>query len=369
MLCQIYTILVIFNLILASKQQSSYYDYFSNYPLTTINYYSDSNNNYYSSNYYSTNPYYYTVSTWNETSSIMLPGVSTTTPDNPEDVKTILKDILNGKSPLTIQNESYIYNETQYDSSLRPTGLAGKNKNIDKDGTLVVTVILTLRQLVSLDEKNQILTTSFYMLLKWGDPRLMWNKAKYKNISSITVPASRFWLPDLAIMNSALTSNFITYPSNQNVIIFSNGDSYLTLSLPSQATRCKLNVYKYPFDAQICTIIIGSWSNTVNEISFKRPLNSINITRNYLENSIWKLESIQESFNLDSNRFELVNKEYYNIQNDNVYGLKANDMVFILHLKRQPLYIMINGIFPCFVLNFVILLAFEVPFVQQINLC
>jgi nicotinic acetylcholine receptor beta-4 len=309
------------------------------------------------------------ISSNTDTTILSLPGISETRPDNPEDVKIILQDILNGKTPLTIQNESYILNETKYDQFLRPTGVAGKNKNIDKDGTLIITIILTLRQLVSLDEKNQILTTSFYMFLKWGDPRLMWNSTKYKNITSIIAPSSKFWLPDLAIMNSALTSNFIVYPSNQNIIIFSNGDSYLTLSLPSQATRCKLDVYKYPFDAQKCSIIIGSWLNTVNEITFMKPNNTINITRNYLENSIWKLESIQESFNFDTNRFELANKEYYNIIEDSIFGLKSNDMVFVLNLKRQPLYIMINGIFPCFVLNCVILLAFGVPFVQQINLC
>jgi hypothetical protein len=290
-------------------------------------------------------------------------------PDNPEDVNTILQDILKGKSPLTCQNESFISNITIYDPMLRPTGLAGKNTNIDKDGTLKIQIALSLRQLVSFDEKNQILTTSFYLMLNWGDPRLMWDSKKYKNITSIIAPATKFWLPDLAIMNSALTSNFITYSSNQNVIIFNDGNTYLTLSLPSQATRCKLDVYKYPFDKQECSIIIGSWLNTMREINFIESKSKINITRNYFANSIWKLESIEETSFFDANRYELVNVDQFDMIEDMNGGLNSNDMVYVLHLKRQPLYIMINGIFPCFVLNCVILFAFGVPFVQQINLC
>ena len=40
-----------------------------------------------------------------------------------------------------------------------------------------------------------------------------------------------------------------------------------------------------------------------------------------------------------------------------------------LRIKRKQLYIMINGVFPCFVLNCVILLAFSLPFGSQIGLC
>lgn len=281
----------------------------------------------------------------------------------PEDSQEILKDILNGKAPVTVQNKSFIFKETDYNPSLRPNIMIDGKSN----GSLEIIAMLSLKQIVSLDEKNQILTTSFYLMLKWIDQRLMWDPMQYNNITSIIVPANKFWLPELAIMNSALSSNFITYPSNQNIIVYYDGESYLTLSLPSQTTRCKLNVYKYPFDEQKCNIVIGSWTNTKREINFGKVNSSKKtILKNYINNSIWTLISIDESFIVDTSRFELFN--FYR-DNETRGGLKAEDMVITLRIKREPLYIMINGIFPCFILNCVILCAFWIPYAQQINLC
>ena len=287
-------------------------------------------------------------------------------PSKPENVQKILVDILNGRSPTTISNLSLIETATDYDPLLRPTGDNKQHVDIIENGSLLVTILLSLKQIVSLDEKNQILTTNFYLMLKWGDPRLMWNPLEYNNISSIIVPANKFWLPDLAIMNSALTSAFINYPSNQNLIITNDGFSYLTLSLPSQSTRCKLDIFKYPFDKQTCNIIIGSWSNTRREIKFTRVENQTKTLRNYIENSIWSLKLNEEQVKKETSRLELVNID---LESDDENLLWAEDLIFSFSLKRKPLYIMINGITPCFVLNCIILLSFWIPYAQQINLC
>jgi hypothetical protein len=286
-------------------------------------------------------------------------------PVSPDDVNRIFTDIMSGKAPTKVTN-SYITTEIAYSSKLRPGGIIGNNTNIDEDGSLKLTVMLSLRQLVSLDEKNQILTTSFYLLLKWADPRLMWNPDLYKSLKSITVTASQFWLPDLAIMNAASTTNFISYSSNQNIIISYDGSVFLTVSLPSQSTRCKINAYNFPFDTQNCSIVIGSWLNNDKEFNFQSSNGKKYDTTNYVPHPIWSLKTITQTSLNDSSRFLLANFE---LNNKNVSWLKAEDMVFYLILKRNPLYIMINGIFPCFVLNCVILAAFGVPFAQQVALC
>lgn len=280
---------------------------------------------------------------------------------DPNKTNSVFIDILNGVAPTT-RLDSFIKDRIPYNQKLRPSGINSDGDYIDQDGTLIIYVTTSLKQIIGLDEKNQILTSSFFLLLKWFDPRLMWNPDIY-GVNMITVPAAQFWLPDIAIMNAASGSNLIPYSPNQNIVILSEGLSFLSLSLTSQQTRCKLNVFKYPFDTQTCSIIIGSWlinnddlKIDVNDTSFLNP----NI---YIKNPIWELTNVRNFTLIDKTRFEQLNEEL----EDGQY--QSEDIQFDLTLKRNPLYIMINGIFPCLVLNCVVLIAFSLPFSSQVGLC
>jgi hypothetical protein len=267
---------------------------------------------------------------------------------NPAKVETIL---------------SKITNSNNYNKDVRPTGKYGIDDNVDKNGALILKIMLSYRQLISLDEKSQVLTSSFYIMIEWTDPRLRWIPEEYENIETIIVPAGKFWLPDLAIINSASAPNMISYPTNLNALITYNGTMFVTVVIPTQQTRCKLDVYKYPFDSQICTIIIGSWYFNTKEFNFE----TMNVTTaSYTNHSIWRLVSIQSRTKTNNNRFSLINTRF---SNNNLTKLKAEDVTFILSFERIPLYIMINGIFPCLVLNCVILIAFAIPYAQQVALC
>ena len=286
---------------------------------------------------------------------------------NANKTSQILNDISNGQAPLT-NSLSNISEIIAYNSKMRPSGIIGVNTNINEFGSLRIFFTLSLRQIISLDERQQVLTTSLYLLLKWNDPRLMWDPNTYNQIEKITVPASSFWLPDLAIMNAVTAStgsNLITYPSNQNLVITNNGNCYLTLSLPTQQTRCKLDVFKYPFDTQICNITIGSWINNKDDIDFFVNEEQFYNDEMYVQHPIWLLKDIKKADINDGERFMLFNEDLKD-KNDE---LTSNDIDFVFTIKRNPLYIMINGIFPCLILNCVILIAYALPFSSQVGLC
>ena len=83
----------------------------------------------------------------------------------------------------------------------------------------------------------------------------------------------------------------------------------------------------------------------------------------YVKNPIWELTSVRNKTILDKTRFEQLNEEI------EVDQYQSEDIQFDLILKRNPLYIMINGIFPCLVLKCVILIAYSLPFSSQVGLC
>lgn len=267
-------------------------------------------------------------------------------------------------NPNTVESIlSHITRSSNYNINVRPTGKNGTDNNVDKNGALIIKIMLSYRQLINLDEKSQVLTSSFYIMIKWSDPRLKWEPNNYGNINKIIVPANKFWLPDLAIINAASTPNMVQYPSNLNALITYNGDMFLTVLIPTQQTRCKLNVYRYPFDSQQCSITIGSWYFNSQEFNFE----NMNVTIvSYTNHSIWQLDSIESKTKINNNRYALINTEF---SKNNLTQIKAEDVNFVLTFKRNPLYIMINGIFPCLILNCVILIAFSIPYAQQVALC
>jgi hypothetical protein len=171
--------------------------------------------------------------------------------DNANISNNILKDILSGVAP-TKNKDSLIKSVVPYNKNVRPSGIIGLNTNIDRLGALKIHVSIQLVKLSELDERKQKLTIMIFIYLKWNDPRLSWNDSNYNNVSIITTSASSFWLPDLSIINIAddATDNLIPYPSNQMVMINSNGSFYLTMGLPKLSTSCYMNIYKYPFDKQ-----------------------------------------------------------------------------------------------------------------------
>jgi nicotinic acetylcholine receptor beta-4 len=284
--------------------------------------------------------------------------------EDPTNAYKIYDDIMSGKSAYN-NDFSNVFTLHRYNRKMRPTGSITKTNNTDKNGSLKIIVKLSLKQIISLDEKNQILTTSFDLHLSWTDHRLTWEPVLYNNITAITVPATDFWLPDIAIMNSVSLTNLLKYDSNQNMLITFFGSVFLNIGMPSQQTRCKLDVYKYPFDTQSCSILIGSWQNSMKEFKFYEHEHQVYDLDDFVSNSIWRIW-VKSSKSINTNRFKLAN-HFSKLNNASLFS--ASDINFNLILKRNPLHIMINGIFPCFVLNCVILIAFGVPFVQQINLC
>jgi hypothetical protein len=285
-------------------------------------------------------------------------------------------DLMSGLAPTTIAPISLIKSAEAYNSLVKPTGLGLGGKNsLDENGALFISSKMSFKQIVSFDEKNQILTTSANFYLTWYDARLSWNPNNYSGITGIQVPASKFWSPDISIMNAAGSASLVRIDSNQYVGISYTGFTSLSLSLPSLQTRCALDVKKYPFDTQKCSIIVGSWMYTTKDVTFEfykyfNLSESYYDLSNYIQHPYWDLKSVTARFVFDSTRYLQVNRlnEFFSLLGSGT-SFEAKDLSFDLVLARKPLYVMINSIYINFVLNIVILLAFYMPFTVQMSVC
>ena len=82
----------------------------------------------------------------------------------------------------------------------------------------------------------------------------------------------------------------------------------------------------------------------------------------YITNKDWSLISLNFS--------SIVTKERYTFYNDpeNGFVYKNDDILFTVTLKRISLYFMVNDIFPTLILNLITLLAYAIPYPQQLLL-
>ena len=128
------------------------------------------------------------------------------------------------------------------------------------------------------------------------------------------------------------------------------------MNLKGLKTRCDLNVWKFPFDTQICGIQIGSWQREQTEIDLEinqeyKGLNSVD----YLPHLIWDQISYESYIINKTSRFQ---------HDDHA----SKDFYQELIIKRKPLYYMINDVYPYLVINLVNLISFFLPFALQASL-
>ena len=74
------------------------------------------------------------------------------------------------------------------------------------------------------------------------------------------IRASNLWLPDLAIVNGADSSKFLSTPASTYAVVSHEGTVHVVYSLTSVKTKCELSVRYFPFDKQSCAISLSSWT-------------------------------------------------------------------------------------------------------------
>ena len=218
--------------------------------------------------------------------------------------------------------------------------------NIGESG---VVIDVNLNQIKTVNEQAGIMTTAVYFKVLWTDPRLTWNKTE-QGFSNVLIPASSLWLPDLFVVNTADANGFINVPAQSLAVVSNKGFIYLALSV-SLNTRCNMNIQMFPYDAQTCSIIIGAWQSDDSRFSF-RGNNTVFGFPQYVPNPLWKLKSVK----------------IVNIKSVSRFGkqMEGNDLQFTLRIERLPMIYLLNNLFPCLILNVIILAVFFIPYAPQV---
>ena len=89
----------------------------------------------------------------------------------------------------------------------------------------------------------------FYVYDRWNDERYGWNPSDYEGLTSIPLPFSTSWAPDLVLVNAA-EDKFI---DRQVGVVKSNGDIVYVVGVLTKS-NCAPNYNNYPFGIQTCQV-------------------------------------------------------------------------------------------------------------------
>jgi uncharacterized DUF497 family protein len=170
----------------------------------------------------------------------------------------ILAAVRDGGTGTLAQRPSNAWNDTwtdrlkkdllfNYDKYARPA---------QHTNTTVVNLFVIIRH-VSLDELKSIMTVQAWVRMTWEDEKLKWNESEYGGLSVLHVAEHEIWQPDIVLFNSA-TGNLLDHYGNTYCIARSNG-AVLWIPPSQFQVFCNLDMRKWPFDTQSCSLSLGSW--------------------------------------------------------------------------------------------------------------
>nr|XP_055054679.1 cholinergic receptor, nicotinic, beta 1 (muscle) like [Misgurnus anguillicaudatus] len=211
---------------------------------------------------------------------------------------------------------------------------------------VMVRVGMTLVQLISLNEKNEEMTTNVFMNMEWTDYRLSWDPKEYDNIDVVRIPPIKVWRPDIYLINN--NDGQFDVALYVNVLVNSSG----TVSWYPPAiyrSTCSIQVAYFPFDWQNCTMVFRSYTYDSSEVDLQygldedgKELHEIVIDENaFTENGEWQICHKPTRKNVDDDLYE--------------------DITFYLIIERKPLFYIINIIVPCILTSVLAIFVFYLP--------
>ncbi|ELT98071.1 hypothetical protein CAPTEDRAFT_200914 [Capitella teleta] len=223
------------------------------------------------------------------------------------------------------------------------------------EGPVNLKVTIRFQKLVELDAASDILTAKLWIYLEWTDHFMTWNPEDYGNITSaVWLAMDDVWMPDFAIydsLNSRIVENSYSglFVRHDGTVVFI---PIVVASLP-----CDGDISTFPYDIHRCTISIGSWIYSPNEVSLISGADEGLFLQHYQQNQQWSLQ-------LDSHNMESILDDCCSDQGD------YQTAKYHVTIRRNASFFFFALIFPGCLLNLIVTVMFILPpeFQDKINI-
>ena len=224
---------------------------------------------------------------------------------------------------------NFLFENGTYNKHLRP--LKNWSQPLEVDLQMSVIAIVDFNEV-----KEQIKLTTI-LKLSWKDEFLTWEPEEFGNLSHLRIPQHLIWKPYLNIENSIEKLGEFGTPSLHALLESSGKVTWKPVEVFT--VSCSANVYKFPFDTQICHIEFEPSGYSPSEVTLTSSAYQIDL-HEYEGTSGWDIVN---------STIEI--KE------------RPPDMYLIcsLILERKPLYFILNIFLPILLLSILNMFVFILP--------
>uniref|UniRef100_A0A3Q3ICW9 Cholinergic receptor, nicotinic, beta 5a n=1 Tax=Monopterus albus TaxID=43700 RepID=A0A3Q3ICW9_MONAL len=226
---------------------------------------------------------------------------------------------------------NYLLGPERYNKLIRPA--------VNKSQQVTVSIQVSLSQLISVNEREQIMTTNVWLCQEWNDHRLRWDPEKYEGIKKLRIPSKHIWLPDIVLYNNADGVYEVSFYCN--VVVSNTGDIFW-LPPAIYKSACAIEVQNFPFDQQNCTLRFRSWTYDHTEVDLI-PTSDFASRDDFTPSGEWDIVSLPARKNEDPSDITYL------------------DITYDFVIKRKPLFYTINLIIPCVLITSLAILVFYLP--------
>uniref|UniRef100_A0A673YIH3 Neuronal acetylcholine receptor subunit beta-4-like n=1 Tax=Salmo trutta TaxID=8032 RepID=A0A673YIH3_SALTR len=211
---------------------------------------------------------------------------------------------------------------------------------------------VSLAQLISVHDREQIMITNVWLTQNWVDYRLSWEPSDFDGIDKLRIPSRHIWLPDIVLYNNADGIYEVTVFTN--AIVLSNGTIFW-LPPAIYKSACKIEVKHFPFDQQNCTLKFRSWTYDHTEVDLVLRTGVASMD-DFTPSGEWDILALP-----GRRTFSGSEPIYVDVTYD--FLIKRNEYI--------PLFYTINLIIPCVLITSLAVLVFYLPSDcgEKISLC
>ncbi|KAI1901500.1 hypothetical protein AGOR_G00035070 [Albula goreensis] len=224
----------------------------------------------------------------------------------------------------------HLLNPAHYNKLIRPA----------TNGSELVTVqlMVSLAQLISVHEREQIMTTNVWLTQEWQDYRLTWVPEEFDGMMKVRLPSKHIWLPDVVLYNNADGMYEVSFYSN--AVVSHDGSVFWLPAIYKSA--CKIEVKHFPFDQQNCTLRFRSWTYDRTEIDLVLKADVASMD-DFTPSGEWDIIALPGR------------------RNENPADSTYVDITYDFIIRRKPLFYTINLIIPCILITSLAILVFYLP--------
>ncbi|XP_071403579.1 5-hydroxytryptamine receptor 3A-like [Centroberyx affinis] len=217
-------------------------------------------------------------------------------------------------------------------------------KNFTQKSSVMVDMLLN--SVLEMNEKTQTFSCFVTVAISWYNDFLQWEPKDFCGNSRIYIQREKLWLPDIIVLQDISNSGPSRY--NQYALLLSFGlvqvvDRY------QLTTTCKMDLYKFPFDTQICYITFQSVLNNEDEVELWTYFD-------YGEMNDYTRDAFTSLGEWD---FLGLNKT---VEKYSIDTLVWDQLKYMITLERKPLLYLINLVIP---ITFLVILDLASFFISE----